>query len=53
MLTAIKGFSLEGVDHSEAMVPVAGRGGFCTQLSVHQLCCIMENISDVFFYNAI
>lgn len=26
MLTAIKGFSLEGSDHSEAMVPVAGRG---------------------------
>lgn len=26
MLTAIKGFSLEGEDHSEAMVPVAGRG---------------------------
>lgn len=28
MLTAIKGFSLEGADHSESMVPVAGRGGF-------------------------
>lgn len=27
MLTAIKGFSLEGADHSESMVPVAGRGG--------------------------
>lgn len=25
-LSAIKGFSLEGSDHSEAMVPVAGRG---------------------------
>lgn len=25
-LSAIKGFSLEGADHSEAMVPVAGRG---------------------------
>lgn len=25
-LSAIKGFSLEGEDHSEAMVPVAGRG---------------------------
>lgn len=25
-LSAIKGFSLEGGDHSEAMVPVAGRG---------------------------
>lgn len=25
-LSAIRGISLEGVDHSEAMVPVAGRG---------------------------
>lgn len=25
-LSAVKGFSLEGSDHSEAMVPVAGRG---------------------------
>lgn len=29
MLTAIKGFSLETADHSEAMVPMAGRGGSC------------------------
>lgn len=31
-LSAIKGFSLEGADHSEAMVPVAGRGQFFCNL---------------------
>lgn len=36
MLTAIKGFSLEGLDHSEAMVPVAGRGEHFTELSMPQ-----------------
>ncbi|GAA6077980.1 low-density lipoprotein receptor-related protein 2a isoform X1 [Tachysurus ichikawai] len=35
MLTAIKGFSLEGVDHSEAMVPVAGRGRNVLHVDVH------------------
>uniref|UniRef100_A0A8C9SXP4 Low-density lipoprotein receptor-related protein 2 n=1 Tax=Scleropages formosus TaxID=113540 RepID=A0A8C9SXP4_SCLFO len=34
MLSALKGFSLEGVDHSEAMVPVAGRGGSLCTLSL-------------------
>ncbi|XP_035378717.1 low-density lipoprotein receptor-related protein 2a isoform X1 [Electrophorus electricus] len=35
MLTAIKGFSLEGADHSEAMVPVAGRGRNALHVDVH------------------
>ncbi|KAI4873047.1 hypothetical protein NFI96_006125 [Prochilodus magdalenae] len=35
MLTAIKGFSLEGADHSEAMVPVAGRGRNVLHVDVH------------------
>uniref|UniRef100_UPI003D9CB815 low-density lipoprotein receptor-related protein 2a precursor n=1 Tax=Danio rerio TaxID=7955 RepID=UPI003D9CB815 len=35
MLTAIKGFSLEGVDHSESMVPVAGRGRNALHVDVH------------------
>ena len=34
MLSALKGFSLEGADHSEAMVPVAGRGGCCSDVNV-------------------
>uniref|UniRef100_A0A671PYM9 EGF-like domain-containing protein n=1 Tax=Sinocyclocheilus anshuiensis TaxID=1608454 RepID=A0A671PYM9_9TELE len=35
MLTAIKGFSLEGADHSESMVPVAGRGRNALHVDVH------------------
>lgn len=35
MLTAIKGFSLEGADHSESMVPVAGRGEDQQDWAVH------------------
>ncbi|XP_028846293.1 low-density lipoprotein receptor-related protein 2a isoform X3 [Denticeps clupeoides] len=35
MLTAVKGFSLEGADHSEAMVPVAGRGRNVLHVDVH------------------
>ncbi|KPP76751.1 low-density lipoprotein receptor-related protein 2-like, partial [Scleropages formosus] len=35
MLSALKGFSLEGVDHSEAMVPVAGRGRNALHVDVH------------------
>ncbi|XP_014344907.1 low-density lipoprotein receptor-related protein 2a [Latimeria chalumnae] len=35
MLSAIKGFSLEGSDHSEAMVPVAGRGRNALHVDVH------------------
>nr|XP_046260892.1 low-density lipoprotein receptor-related protein 2a isoform X2 [Scatophagus argus] len=34
-LSAIKGFSLEGADHSEAMVPVAGRGRNALHIDVH------------------
>ncbi|XP_035811393.2 low-density lipoprotein receptor-related protein 2a isoform X1 [Amphiprion ocellaris] len=34
-LSAIKGFSLEGSDHSEAMVPVAGRGRNALHIDVH------------------
>ncbi|XP_077472512.1 low-density lipoprotein receptor-related protein 2a isoform X9 [Stigmatopora argus] len=34
-LSAIKGFSLEGDDHSEAMVPVAGRGRNALHVDVH------------------
>ncbi|KAG7275698.1 hypothetical protein CRUP_011325 [Coryphaenoides rupestris] len=34
-LSAIKGFSLEGQDHSEAMVPVAGRGRNALHIDVH------------------
>ncbi|TKS67243.1 Low-density lipoprotein receptor-related protein 2 [Collichthys lucidus] len=34
-LSAIKGFSLEGADHSEAMVPVAGRGRNALHVDVH------------------
>ncbi|MEQ2180384.1 hypothetical protein GOODEAATRI_000741 [Goodea atripinnis] len=43
-LSAIKGFSLEGSDHAEAMVPVAGRGNlyftnaFLTETYVEVLC---------------
>ncbi|MGH0174258.1 UNVERIFIED_CONTAM: hypothetical protein FKN15_067608 [Acipenser sinensis] len=35
MLLALKGFSLEGSDHSEAMVPVAGRGRNVLHVDVH------------------
>uniref|UniRef100_A0A8C4T9C2 Low-density lipoprotein receptor-related protein 2 n=1 Tax=Erpetoichthys calabaricus TaxID=27687 RepID=A0A8C4T9C2_ERPCA len=35
MLSALKGFSLEGSDHSEAMVPVAGRGRNALHVDVH------------------
>ncbi|XP_020846577.1 low-density lipoprotein receptor-related protein 2 isoform X2 [Phascolarctos cinereus] len=35
MLTAIKGFSLETSDHSEAMVPMAGRGRNALHVDVH------------------
>uniref|UniRef100_A0A672N2Y4 Low-density lipoprotein receptor-related protein 2-like n=1 Tax=Sinocyclocheilus grahami TaxID=75366 RepID=A0A672N2Y4_SINGR len=35
MLTAIKGFSLEEADHSESMVPVAGRGRNALHVDVH------------------
>ncbi|XP_058889689.1 low-density lipoprotein receptor-related protein 2-like isoform X2 [Acipenser ruthenus] len=35
MLLALKGFSLEGGDHSEAMVPVAGRGRNVLHVDVH------------------
>ncbi|CAB1328475.1 unnamed protein product, partial [Coregonus sp. 'balchen'] len=35
MLSALKGFSLEGADHSEAMVPVAGRGRNALHVDVH------------------
>ncbi|XP_027721928.1 low-density lipoprotein receptor-related protein 2 isoform X3 [Vombatus ursinus] len=35
MLTAIKGFSLEASDHSEAMVPMAGRGRNALHVDVH------------------
>eukprot|EP00079_Xenopus_tropicalis_P011186 XP_002936802.2 PREDICTED: low-density lipoprotein receptor-related protein 2 isoform X2 [Xenopus tropicalis] len=35
MLTAIKGFSLEAADHSEAMVPMAGRGRNALHVDVH------------------
>lgn len=38
-LSAIKGFSLEGGDHSEAMVPVAGRGQSFSGLA---LCVVVE-----------
>ncbi|MED6276189.1 Low-density lipoprotein receptor- protein 2 [Characodon lateralis] len=34
-LSAIKGFSLEGSDHAEAMVPVAGRGRNALHIDVH------------------
>ncbi|KAM7407483.1 hypothetical protein PAMA_003284 [Pampus argenteus] len=34
-LSAIQGFSLEGADHSEAMVPVAGRGRNALHVDVH------------------
>ncbi|XP_059895450.1 LOW QUALITY PROTEIN: low-density lipoprotein receptor-related protein 2a [Gadus macrocephalus] len=34
-LSAIKGFSLEGEDHSETMVPVAGRGRNALHIDVH------------------
>lgn len=34
MLSALKGFSLEGADHSEAMVPVAGRGRCCSDIKL-------------------
>ncbi|TNN64423.1 Low-density lipoprotein receptor-related protein 2 [Liparis tanakae] len=34
-LSAIKGFSLEGTDHSEAMMPVAGRGRNALHVDVH------------------
>ncbi|XP_041433100.1 low-density lipoprotein receptor-related protein 2 isoform X2 [Xenopus laevis] len=34
-LTAIKGFSLEAADHSEAMVPMAGRGRNALHVDVH------------------
>ncbi|NXN98396.1 LRP2 protein, partial [Rhinopomastus cyanomelas] len=35
MLSAIKGFSLETSDHSEAMVPLAGRGRNALHVDVH------------------
>uniref|UniRef100_A0A8C9EZD8 EGF-like domain-containing protein n=1 Tax=Pavo cristatus TaxID=9049 RepID=A0A8C9EZD8_PAVCR len=35
MLSAIKGFSLETSDHSEAMVPLAGRGRNVLHVDVH------------------
>ncbi|KAJ7345670.1 hypothetical protein JRQ81_001620, partial [Phrynocephalus forsythii] len=35
MLTAIKGFSLDTSDHSEAMVPMAGRGRNALHVDVH------------------
>ncbi|XP_044525030.1 low-density lipoprotein receptor-related protein 2 [Gracilinanus agilis] len=35
MLTAIKGFSLEASDHSEAMVPMAGQGRNALHVDVH------------------
>ncbi|XP_069081387.1 low-density lipoprotein receptor-related protein 2 [Pleurodeles waltl] len=35
MLTAVKGFSLEAADHSEAMVPLAGRGRNVLHVDVH------------------
>uniref|UniRef100_F7CLL4 Low-density lipoprotein receptor-related protein 2 n=1 Tax=Monodelphis domestica TaxID=13616 RepID=F7CLL4_MONDO len=35
MLTAIKGFSLEASDHSEAMVPLAGQGRNALHVDVH------------------
>ncbi|XP_066544684.1 low-density lipoprotein receptor-related protein 2a isoform X1 [Amia ocellicauda] len=35
MLSSLKGFSLEGADHSEAMVPVAGRGRNALHVDVH------------------
>ncbi|CAL8343601.1 unnamed protein product, partial [Boreogadus saida] len=34
-LSAIKGFSLDGEDHSETMVPVAGRGRNALHIDVH------------------
>ncbi|XP_074926235.1 low-density lipoprotein receptor-related protein 2 [Chelonoidis abingdonii] len=37
MLSAIKGFSLETSDHSEAMVPLAGRGRNALHVDVHML----------------
>lgn len=37
-LSAIKGFSLEGADHSEAMVPVAGIGQLFSYISHY--CCM-------------
>ncbi|XP_069472259.1 low-density lipoprotein receptor-related protein 2 isoform X2 [Ambystoma mexicanum] len=35
MLTAVKGFPLDTADHSEAMVPVAGRGRNVLHVDVH------------------
>ncbi|KAG8559732.1 hypothetical protein GDO81_017431 [Engystomops pustulosus] len=35
MMSAIRGFSLESADHSEAMVPMAGRGRAALHVDVH------------------